>query len=104
MALPLDHKPTMGPEAEGGPLQAAALTRPGGSKAIRLLPKGRAKRMGVRPTGVEIPDLGFRWGACGKAGVVNFHWATTLLPAGVVDYVVVHKLAHLVKPNHTEAF
>jgi predicted metal-dependent hydrolase len=71
---------------------------------LRRRVEGWAQRMGVQPTDIEVRDLGFRWGACGKAGVVNFHWATTLLPAGVVDYVVVHKLAHLVEPNHTEAF
>lgn len=63
-----------------------------------------APRMGVEPTGVEVRDLGFRWGSCGQAGTVNFHWATILLPASVVDYVVVHELAHLVEPNHSPAF
>jgi len=63
-----------------------------------------ASRMGVEPAGVEVRDLGFRWGSCGRAGGVNFHWATILLPATVVDYVVVHELAHLVEPNHTPEF
>lgn len=49
-------------------------------------------------------DLGFRWGSCGQAGGVNFHWATILLPPGVIDYVVVHELAHLVESNHTPEF
>lgn len=63
-----------------------------------------ASRMGVKPAGVEIRDLGFRWGSCGQAGGVNFHWGTILLPPSVVDYVVVHELAHLVEPNHTPEF
>ena len=63
-----------------------------------------ASRMGVEPAGVEVRDLGFRWGSCGRAGGVNFHWATILLPVSVVDYVVVHELAHLVEPNHTPEF
>ena len=66
--------------------------------------KGWAARMGVAPKGVEVRDLGFRWGSCGQAGTVNFHWATILLPASVVDYVIVHELAHLVEPNHTPEF
>ena len=61
-------------------------------------------RMGGEPTGVEVRDLGFRWGSCGQAGNVNFHWATILLPAGVVDYVIVHELAHIMEPNHTPEF
>jgi len=63
-----------------------------------------AARMEVSPAGVTIQDLGFRWGSCGKGGVLNFHWATVLLPASVVEYVVVHELAHLDHPKHTPDF
>lgn len=63
-----------------------------------------ASRMGVEPKGVEVRDLGFRWGSCGQAGGVNFHWATILLPSSIVDYVVVHELAHLLEANHTPGF
>ena len=66
--------------------------------------KGWAQRMGVAPSGVEVRDLGFRWGSCGKSGTVNFHWATILLPVSLVDYVIVHELAHLDEPNHTPEF
>ncbi len=66
--------------------------------------KAWATRMGVAPKGVGVRDLGFRWGSCGPAGNVNFHWATILLPASIVDYVIVHELAHLIEPNHTPEF
>lgn len=63
-----------------------------------------ASRMGAEPKGVEVRDLGFRWGSCGHSGNVNLHWATILLPISVVDYVIVHELAHLVEQNHTTEF
>ena len=63
-----------------------------------------ADRMGASPTAVEVRDLGFRWGSCGKRGNLNFHWATVLLPPRIVDYVIVHELAHLREPNHTPDF
>jgi predicted metal-dependent hydrolase len=63
-----------------------------------------ADRLGKRPTGLEIRDLGFRWGSCGKSGGLNFHWATILLPPSIVEYVVVHELVHLIEPNHTPEF
>ena len=63
-----------------------------------------ASRMDVEPTGIEVRDLGYRWGSCGHAGGLNFHWATILLPATIVDYVIVHELAHLAEPNHTPEF
>lgn len=34
-------------------------------------------------------------GSCGCGSSVNFHWATILLPPNIVDYVIVHELAHL---------
>lgn len=61
-------------------------------------------RFEVQPKGMEVRDLGYRWGSCGKAGILNFHWATILLPPSVVDYVIVHELAHLIEPNHTPVF
>jgi predicted metal-dependent hydrolase len=63
-----------------------------------------ASRMSLEPAGFEVRDLGFRWGSCGQAGNVNFHWATILLPISVVDYVIVHELVHLVEQNHSPEF
>jgi len=63
-----------------------------------------APRMDVEPRRVEVRDLGYRWGSCGQSGGVNFHWATILLPPGVIDYLIVHELAHLAEPHHTPEF
>lgn len=71
---------------------------------LRRRVKGWAPRMGVSPKGIEVRDLGFRWGSCGQAGGLNFHWATITLPASVVDYVIVHELAHLIERNHSPEF
>jgi predicted metal-dependent hydrolase len=32
---------------------------------------------------------------------VNLHWATTQLSPPLIDYVIVHELAHVHEPNHT---
>ena len=63
-----------------------------------------ASRMEVEPSGIEVRDLGYRWGSCGRSGGLNFHWAAILLPPSIVDYVVVHELAHLREPTHSTAF
>jgi predicted metal-dependent hydrolase len=63
-----------------------------------------AARLGVEPTGVRVLDLGHRWGSCGKAGTLNFHWKAIVLPPRIVEYVMVHELVHLREPNHTPAF
>ncbi|MFN9622512.1 MAG: M48 family metallopeptidase [Cyanobacteriota bacterium] len=61
-------------------------------------------RVEVESRGIEIRDLGYRWGSCGRAGTLNFHWATILLPPSMIDYVIVHELAHLIEANHTPLF
>jgi predicted metal-dependent hydrolase len=66
--------------------------------------RGWSPRVGVEPQAIEIRDLGYRWGSCGRAGALNFHWATILLPPSVIDYVIVHELVHLIEPNHTPLY
>jgi len=63
-----------------------------------------AQRMSVSPTMIDVRDLGYRWGSLGKGDRVNFHWATIQLSPTLVDYVIVHELAHVHEPNHTPDF
>lgn len=61
-------------------------------------------RIGKEPSSIAVRDLGFRWGSCGRSGQLSFHWAAILLPPALIDYVIVHELAHLVEPKHTPKF
>jgi predicted metal-dependent hydrolase len=64
-----------------------------------------ATRIGVHPHEVIVRDLGRRWGSCThKTGRVRIHWATILMPPRIVEYILVHELAHLLEPNHSAAF
>lgn len=63
-----------------------------------------AGRIGVAPAAVEIRDLGFRWGSCGRGGRVNVHWRTVLLPPRIIDYIVAHELVHLCQSRHDREF
>jgi predicted metal-dependent hydrolase len=65
-----------------------------------------APLVGATPAGVVVRDLGARrWGVCeGRTRVVSFHWELVLQPPEIVDYVVVHELAHLHEPNHGPRF
>jgi predicted metal-dependent hydrolase len=65
---------------------------------------GWAVRMGVEPGDIDVRDLGYRWGSLGTSKRINFHWATIQLPPRLVDYVIVHELAHITHPSHTPAF
>ncbi len=62
------------------------------------------RRVAVRPAGVKVRDLGYRWGSCSKAGVLYFHWRVILLPPLRIEYLVLHELCHLHEHDHSDAF
>ena len=46
-----------------------------------------------------------RWGSCTPStGLIRLSHRLQPMPAWVVDYVLVHELAHLVEPTHSESF
>ncbi len=63
-----------------------------------------AKIMGVSYGKITIREQKTRWGSCSAKGNLNFNWKLTLMPRDVLDYCVVHELAHRLEMNHSEAF
>ncbi|WP_420621816.1 M48 family metallopeptidase [Candidatus Poriferisodalis sp.] len=64
-------------------------------------------RMGEVKVSVEVRDLGYRWGSARPSDGpqrINIHWATLQLPPSLIDYILVHELAHLRETNHTPEF
>jgi predicted metal-dependent hydrolase len=61
-------------------------------------------RMGIEVASLQVLPLGYRWGSCSQHGKINIHWATMQLPPELVDYVLVHELAHLEQPDHGPDF
>jgi hypothetical protein len=62
------------------------------------------RRVGVEARRVAVMDLGYRWASCSESGRLNFHWRTILLPPGLVEYIVLHELCHMLEHNHTPRF
>lgn len=59
---------------------------------------------GLKYNKIKISDAQRRWGSCSAKGNLNFSWRLIMAPLRVVDYVVVHELAHLEEKNHSKAF
>lgn len=45
-----------------------------------------------------------RWGGCSGRRNLSFNWRLVMAPPAVLDYVVVHELAHLAEPSHSTKF
>ena len=63
-----------------------------------------ARKTGTEASRIEVRELGFRWGACGKNRVLFFNWRLLQLPVRLIDYIIVHELVHLQVPHHSPQF
>lgn len=71
-----------------------------------LIPRIRhfAKTLGVVYNRLLISDLKYRWASCTPKNNLNFNWRIIKAPMSVIDYLIVHELAHLLEPNHSPKF
>jgi predicted metal-dependent hydrolase len=59
---------------------------------------------GGEPPEVLIRDQRQRWGSCAPDGTLRFNWRVVMLEPALVDYVIVHELAHQVIRNHSDDY
>jgi len=64
-----------------------------------------ARMMDLRPKKIAIRSQKRIWGSCHyTSGAINLNWQLVMTPMEVIDYVVVHELAHLEVPDHSRRF
>lgn len=71
---------------------------------IAELVTARAAEMNVSFGRCTIRMQKTRWGSCSSAGNLNMNLKVYALPAHLMDYIVVHELAHRKELNHSPAF
>ncbi len=76
-------------------------------KAKELIPKlvdEFANKMNLYPTSIKYRKNKRTWGSCNYKNGLNFNILLTQFPLEVIEYVVIHELAHIEHKNHSKAF
>lgn len=63
-----------------------------------------SKKLGVTHSGLTIKGQKTIWGSCTKANKINLNWKILMAPLDIIDYLVVHELAHIRVKNHSRDF
>lgn len=75
-----------------------------GLSRIRKRVKHFAPKLGVDYATIRVMELQHHWASCTPKGDLNFHWRCLMAPLAVLDYIVVHELAHRIERNHNATF
>lgn len=63
-----------------------------------------AAEMGVEYDQIEIRNQRTKWGSCSSTGTLGLNWRLMMAPPDIIDYILVHELAHLQEANHSDEF
>jgi predicted metal-dependent hydrolase len=62
------------------------------------------KEVGLIPVAVKVNSAKTRWGSCSNKGSINYSWRLIMAEEEVIDYVIIHELAHIEELNHSPRF
>lgn len=74
------------------------------SRLLRERVDQLALQMGVIYSRAFIRGQRSRWGSCSPRGNLSLNWRLVMAPQPVMDYVLIHELAHLMQLNHSKKF
>lgn len=66
--------------------------------------KNIANYVNLQPSSIKCTGSRGRWGACNNKKQLSINYRAVMLPKGIIDYIIVHELAHLVHLNHSKEF
>lgn len=77
------------------------------SQAKRIFPpivEQYAETLGVAYSDLYIKSMKKSWGSCSPNKSITLNWKLVKAPLYVINYIIVHELAHLIELNHSEEF
>ncbi len=63
-----------------------------------------ADQMELKYSGIKYKKMRRRWGSCSAKALLTFNTLLVQLREDLIDYIVVHELAHIVHFNHSASF
>lgn len=73
-------------------------------KIIKEKTRVFAQLMSADYASVKITGAQKQWGSCSVRKRLSFSWKLMMADDALIDYVVVHELAHIFEMNHSERF
>lgn len=74
------------------------------AEAVKASLEKNAAQMGLSFGKLSIRAQKTRWGSCTSRGDLSFNWKLVTMPPYLMDYVIIHELAHRLEMNHTDRF
>jgi len=71
---------------------------------IDLIIKEFTLKMGVSYKSIKFTKMKYQWGSCSVDKTININYNLIKAPRFVINYVVVHELAHIIELNHSDKF
>lgn len=56
------------------------------------------------PAGVRVKEQKKRWGSCTFKNELLFNWRIAMAPLHIIDYLVVHEMAHMIQKDHSKKY
>lgn len=63
-----------------------------------------AEKMGLSPTNLRFRKTKRQWGSCSGKNVLSFNTMMMKLPHDVIQYIIIHELAHIKHKHHQKDF